>query len=37
MWICDVWKKKYWILDINNELMFGIRMFNYQWNNLIVN
>lgn len=37
MWICDVWKKKYWILDINNELTFGIRMFNYQWNNLIVN
>lgn len=37
MWICDVWKKKYWILDINNELMFEIRMFNYQWNNFIVN
>lgn len=37
MWICDVWKKKYWILDINNELTFGIRIFNYQWNNFIVN
>lgn len=28
MWICDVWKKKYWILDINNVIMDIINVWN---------